>query len=94
MRLLLMVENGGEWNGKRILSRELAEQMHTNSCRRVSIGFSFGDEKRTGVGLRVGIFGDGRTRRKKLRTITKESSAGAGRRVLIIGCRRTIGWSL
>ncbi|HEX4414408.1 MAG TPA: serine hydrolase domain-containing protein [Lacipirellulaceae bacterium] len=54
MRLLLMVANGGEWNGKRILSRELAEQMHTNQLPKGVDWIDFG-EKRTGVGFGLGF---------------------------------------
>ncbi len=54
MRLLLMVANGGEWNGKRILSREMAEQMHTNQLPKGVDWIDFG-EKRTGVGFGLGF---------------------------------------
>ena len=89
MRLLLMVANGGEWNGKRILSRELAEQMHTNQLPKGVDWIDFG-EKRTGVGFGLG-FSVTVEPGERLRTTTKTSSAGAARPARTIGCRRTIG---
>jgi CubicO group peptidase (beta-lactamase class C family) len=55
LRLLLMVSNGGEWNGKRILSRELAEQMHTNQLPKGVDWIEFDNEKRAGVGFGLGF---------------------------------------
>jgi len=40
---------------KRILSRELAEQMHTNQLPKGVDWIQFGDEKRTGVGFGLGF---------------------------------------
>jgi CubicO group peptidase (beta-lactamase class C family) len=54
MRFLLMIENGGEWQGKRILSAESAERMHTNQLPR-GVWIGFGDEQRNGVGFGLGF---------------------------------------
>jgi CubicO group peptidase (beta-lactamase class C family) len=55
MRFLLMISNGGEWQGKRILSAESAERMHTNQLPKGVDWIGFGDEKRNGVGFGLGF---------------------------------------
>jgi CubicO group peptidase (beta-lactamase class C family) len=55
LRFLLMVANGGEWQGKRILSAESAERMHTNQLPKGVDWIGSGDEKRKGVGFGLGF---------------------------------------
>jgi CubicO group peptidase (beta-lactamase class C family) len=55
LRFLLMIADGGEWQGKRILSAESAERMHTNQLPKDVDWIGFGDEKRTGVGFGLGF---------------------------------------
>jgi CubicO group peptidase (beta-lactamase class C family) len=55
MRFLLMIANDGEWQGKRILSKESAERMHTNQLPKGVDWIGFGEEKRTGVGFGLGF---------------------------------------
>lgn len=55
MRFLLMIANGGEWQGKRILSADSAERMHMNQLPKDVDWIGFGDEKRTGVGFGLGF---------------------------------------
>jgi CubicO group peptidase (beta-lactamase class C family) len=55
MRFLLMIANGGEWQGKRILSAELAKRMHTNQLPEGVDWIGFGGDKRKGVGFGLGF---------------------------------------
>jgi CubicO group peptidase (beta-lactamase class C family) len=55
MRFPLMIASDGEWQGKRILSRESAERMHSNQLPKGVDWIGFGDEKRTGVGFGLGF---------------------------------------
>jgi CubicO group peptidase (beta-lactamase class C family) len=55
MRFLLMIAGDGEWQGKRILSRESAELMHTNQLPKGVDWIGFADGKRTGVGFGLGF---------------------------------------
>jgi CubicO group peptidase (beta-lactamase class C family) len=55
MRFLLMIENGGKWQGKRILSAESAEQMHTNQLPKGARWIGFGEEQRKGIGFGLGF---------------------------------------
>jgi CubicO group peptidase (beta-lactamase class C family) len=55
MRFLLMVENGGEWQGTRILSTKSAAAMHTNELPKSVNWIGFGDEESTGVGFGLGF---------------------------------------
>jgi CubicO group peptidase (beta-lactamase class C family) len=55
MRFLLMIANGGEWQGKRILSAESVERMRTNQLPKEVEWIGFGDEKRKGVGFGLGF---------------------------------------
>ena len=55
LRFLLMIANGGEWQGKRLLSPESVERMRTNQLPKAVDWIGFGDEKRTGVGFGLGF---------------------------------------
>ena len=65
LRFLLMIANDGEWQGKRLLSAESAERMHTNQLPKGVDWIGFGDEQAHGRRLRPGFLGDGRTRRQE-----------------------------
>ena len=91
MRFLLMIANGGEWQGKRILSPESVERMRTNQLPKGVDWIGFGDEQAHGRRLRPGFLGDGRTRVTRIRTPAKTSTAGAARPARTIGSRPAIG---
>lgn len=55
MRFLLMIEGGGEWNGKRYLSKESIELMTTDQLPRAAFPISFGDQIRHGTGFSFGF---------------------------------------
>jgi CubicO group peptidase (beta-lactamase class C family) len=55
MRFLLMIEGGGEWQGKRILSPQSVEKMRTNQLPKAVEWIGFGGEERTGVGFGLGF---------------------------------------
>jgi CubicO group peptidase (beta-lactamase class C family) len=55
LRFLLMIENGGEWQGKRILSAKSAAAMHTNQLPKGVDWIGFAGEQRTGVGFGLGF---------------------------------------
>jgi CubicO group peptidase (beta-lactamase class C family) len=55
MRFLLMIAGDGEWQGKRILSKESVERMRTNQLPKGVDWIGFADGKRTGVGFGLGF---------------------------------------
>ena len=55
MRFLLMIANGGEWNGKRYLSQEAIEMMTTDQLPRKAFPIGFGDQVRHGTGFSFGF---------------------------------------
>lgn len=55
MRFLLMIENGGQWQGKRILSAESVLQMRTNQLPKGVDWIGFGNDKRPGIGFGLGF---------------------------------------
>jgi CubicO group peptidase (beta-lactamase class C family) len=55
MRFLLMIANDGEWQGKRILSKESVAKMRTNQLPKGVDWIGFGDLQRTGVGFGLGF---------------------------------------
>jgi CubicO group peptidase (beta-lactamase class C family) len=55
LRFLMMIANDGEWQGKRILSRESVERMRTNQLPKGVDWIGFGEETRKGVGFGLGF---------------------------------------
>lgn len=55
LRFLLMIENDGEWNGKRILSPESVALMRTNQLPQGVDWIGFGEDQRKGVGFGLGF---------------------------------------
>jgi CubicO group peptidase (beta-lactamase class C family) len=55
MRFLLMIEAGGKWQGKRLLSAESVERMRTNQLSKEVEWIGFGDEKSKGTGFGFGF---------------------------------------
>lgn len=55
MRFLLMVQGGGEFNGRRILSPESIKLMTTNQTPKQAGWVTFGEEVRTGVAYGLGF---------------------------------------
>jgi CubicO group peptidase (beta-lactamase class C family) len=55
MRFLLMIEAGGEWQGKRLLSAESVERMRINQLPNEVEWIGFGDEKSKGKGFGLGF---------------------------------------
>ena len=55
MRFLLMIENGGKFNGKRYLKKKSVKLMTTNQIPKGGGWVTFGDEVREGVGFGHGF---------------------------------------
>jgi CubicO group peptidase (beta-lactamase class C family) len=55
MRFLLMIAGGGEWNGKRYLSKEAIELMTSDQLPREAFPIRFGDQVRHGTGFGFGF---------------------------------------
>ncbi len=55
MRFLLMIDNGGEFEGVRLLQPETVRQMITNQVPESAGWVTFGEEVRTGVGFGFGF---------------------------------------
>lgn len=55
LRFLLMIENDGQWNGKRILSPESVALMRTNQLPQGVDWIGFGEDQQQGVGFGLGF---------------------------------------
>jgi CubicO group peptidase (beta-lactamase class C family) len=55
MRFLLMIEGGGQWQGKRILSAKSVERMRTNQLPKAVEWIGFGGVDRKGIGFGLGF---------------------------------------
>ena len=55
MRFLLMIANGGTWDGKRYLSKESTERMTRDQLPREAFPISFGSQVRHGTGFSFGF---------------------------------------
>ena len=55
MRFLLMIANGGEWNGRRYLKADSIREMTRDQLPKAAFPISFGSQIRHGTGFTFGF---------------------------------------